>query len=187
MPIKSDVWITKACWENNIITPWAPQQKRAGMISYGVTSYGYDLRVADRWKVWKHPRFGAIIDPKAKNLDEMMEEIVADYIDIPPQQFVLCQTVERVRIPRDHLGIIVGKSTYARCGIIVNTTPIEPEWEGYITIELSNTAPLPVRVYANEGIGQLLFFEGEAPCAISYADKGGKYQNQAGIELPKVD
>ncbi|MBA4028861.1 MAG: dCTP deaminase [Planctomyces sp.] len=176
------------------IEPFEPAQKRAGRISYGVSSYGYDIRVGTRFKVFTPtPRTGgvSIVDPKAFS-DELFVEIDtaqrgADHVIIPPNSFALCETVEVVRVPRDVLAICVGKSTYARCGLIVNVTPLEPEWRGKITLEISNTTPLPAKVYANEGIAQLIFLRAEVACAVSYADKNGKYQDQAGLTLPKVD
>jgi len=172
----------------------ATEQIRNGVISYGTTSYGYDMRCADEWQLcadeWQLHRANnvltAVIDPKQKNLHTLMMPVTASSITIPAGGFVLCRSVEYFRIPRDVVCMVVGKSTYARCGLVVNCTPLEPGWEGHVTIELSNTASLPIRVYANEGIAQVLFFRGN-PCAISYADKGGKYQGQRGITLPKVE
>jgi dCTP deaminase len=160
-------------------------QVRSGVISYGVTSFGYDMRVAPEWQIFRGDK-ARVIDPKKKNLHELLDSITADSIKIPAGEFVLCRSMEYFRIPRNVLAVVLGKSTYARCGLIVNCTPLEPEWEGHVTIELSNTAPLPIRVYANEGIAQVLFFEGSHPDT-SYADKGGKYQKQVGITLPKVE
>ncbi|MBK7404982.1 MAG: dCTP deaminase [Phycisphaerales bacterium] len=178
------------------IEPFEAAQKRPGRISYGVSSYGYDVRVGTRFKVFTPtPAHGdiAIVDPKRFS-DEMMVEIdVAErpadrqYVIIPPNSFALCETVEFIEVPRDVLAICVGKSTYARCGLIVNVTPLEPEWRGKVTLEISNTTPLPARVYANEGIAQLVFLKGEMVCERSYADKAGKYQDQEGLTLPKVD
>ncbi|MBX3364356.1 MAG: dCTP deaminase [Phycisphaeraceae bacterium] len=178
------------------IVPFEPAQKRPGRISFGVSSYGYDVRVGTRFKVFTPtPRSGdiAVVDPKRFSDDMMVEVDVADrpadkqYVIIPPNSFALCETVEYLEIPRDVLAICVGKSTYARCGLIVNVTPLEPEWKGKVTLEISNTTPLPARVYANEGVAQLVFLEASAVCEISYADKGGKYQDQGGLTLPKVD
>ncbi|HZW09421.1 MAG TPA: dCTP deaminase [Phycisphaerales bacterium] len=178
------------------IEPFEAAQKRPGRISYGVSSYGYDVRVGTRFKVFTPtPRHGdvAVVDPKRFS-DEMMVEVdvgerPADkrYVIIPPNSFALCETVEYIEVPRDVLVICVGKSTYARCGLIVNVTPLEPEWRGRVTLEISNTTPLPARVYANEGIAQLVFLKAEMVCERSYADKAGKYQDQEGLTLPKVD
>src|SRR3989442_4254922 len=166
------------------ITPLATQQKRPGVISYGVTSYGYDVRLGRKFKVFTNARC-AIVDPK--NFDtQSFIDIEADYCLIPPNSFALAETVEYLEIPRDVIAICVGKSTYARIGIIVNVTPLEPEWRGKVTIEISNTTPLPAKVYAGEGIAQVLFLRAEAPCRTSYADKKGKYQDQSGLTLPFV-
>lgn len=178
------------------IEPFERAVKRAGRISFGVSSYGYDVRVGTRFKVFTPTtRSGdvAIVDPKAFSDDMMIEVDVetrpADkqYVIIPPNSFALCETVEYLEIPRDVLAICVGKSTYARCGLIVNVTPLEPEWRGKVTLEISNTTPLPARVYANEGVAQLIFLKADRICEVSYADKGGKYQDQGGLTLPKVD
>ena len=182
--IQSDYEI-KALIDAGMIDGAELGQVRTGVISYGVTSYGYDMRCADEWQFFNHDK-ARVIDPKAGNLHTLMTATVAPSIKIPPNEFVLCRSLEYFRIPKDVLCVVVGKSTYARCGLIVNTTPLEPGWEGHVTIELSNTAPLPIRVYANEGIAQVLFFRGK-PCAKSYADKLGKYQGQRGITLPKVE
>ena len=178
------------------IEPFERAVKRAGRISYGVSSYGYDVRVGTRFKVFTPTtRSGdiAIIDPKSFSDDMMIEVDVAtrpadkQYVIIPPNSFALCETVEYLEIPRDVLAICVGKSTYARGGLIVNVTPLEPEWRGKVTLEISNTTPLPARVYANEGVAQLVFLKADRLCEVSYADKGGKYQDQSGLTLPKVD
>ena len=176
------------------IEPFEDAEKRPGRISYGVSSYGYDVRVGSRFKIFTPtPRHGdvAVVDPKRFSDDFMVEVDTAktgtEYVIIPPNSFALCETVEFVEVPRDVLAICVGKSTYARCGLIVNVTPLEPEWRGRITLEISNTTPLPARVYANEGIAQLVFLRAEMACERSYADKGGKYQDQEGLTLPKVD
>ena len=185
-----------------VIEPFSPAQKRPGQISFGVSSYGYDVRVGSRFKVFTPtPRHGdiAVVDPKRFS-DEMMVEVDTEtpghggtdkngsrYIIIPPNSFALCETVEHIEVPRDVLVICVGKSTYARCGLIVNVTPLEPEWRGKVTLEISNTTPLPARVYANEGIAQLVFLQAEQVCETSYADKAGKYQDQTGLTLPMVD
>lgn len=178
------------------IVPFERAQKRPGRISYGASSYGYDVRVGTKFKIFTPtPITGdiAVVDPKSFS-DEMMVEVdvatkPADkqYVIIPPNSFVLCETVEYLEIPRDVLAICVGKSTYARCGLIVNVTPLEPEWRGKVTLEISNTTPLPARVYANEGVAQLIFLKADQVCRTSYADKGGKYQDQGGLTLPKVD
>lgn len=178
------------------IEPFEAAQKRPGRISYGVSSYGYDVRVGTRFKVFTPtPTHGdiAVVDPKRFSDDMMVEVDVAtrpadrQYVIIPPNSFALCETVEFIEVPRDVLVICVGKSTYARCGLIVNVTPLEPEWRGKVTLEISNTTPLPARVYANEGIAQLVFLKAEMVCERSYADKAGKYQDQEGLTLPKVD
>lgn len=178
------------------IEPFEASAKRAGRISFGVSSYGYDVRVGTRFKVFTpSPRSGdiAVVDPKRFSDDMMVEVDVAErpadkqYVIIPPNSFALCETVEYIEIPRDVLAICVGKSTYARCGLIVNVTPLEPEWRGKVTLEISNTTPLPARVYANEGIAQLVFLQAEEVCEKSYADKAGKYQDQGGLTLPRVD
>ena len=170
--------------EHRMIEPFVDDQVRAGVISYGVSSYGYDVRVGDEFKVFSNV-FNAIVDPK--NFDpKSFVDIKADVCIIPPNSFALASTIEYFRIPRDILTICLGKSTYARCGIIVNVTPFEPEWEGHVTIEISNTTPLPAKIYANEGIAQVLFFKGEEEPQVSYKDKGGKYQAQRGVTLPKL-
>ncbi|HRJ50048.1 MAG: dCTP deaminase [Phycisphaeraceae bacterium] len=178
------------------IDPFEAAEKRPGRISYGVSSYGYDVRVGTRFKIFTPTtRSGdiAVVDPKRFSDDMMVEVDVAGnppdrrYVIIPPNSFALCETVEFLEIPRDVLAICVGKSTYARCGLIVNVTPLEPEWRGKVTLEISNTTPLPARVYANEGIAQLIFLRGDQVCRMSYADKAGKYQDQGGLTLPKVD
>jgi dCTP deaminase len=166
------------------IEPFAPHQHRPGVISYGVTSYGYDVRVGRTFKVFTNV-WGSTVDPK-KFDPKSFVDVVADECIIPPNSFALAETVERLEIPRDIIAVCVGKSTYARCGIIVNVTPLEPEWRGCVTIEISNTTPLPAKIYANEGIAQILFLKGEALCETSYADKQGKYQDQKGLTLPFV-
>lgn len=166
------------------IEPFAPEQARPGIISYGVTSYGYDVRVDRRFKIFTNARC-AVVDPK--NFDPLsFVDVEGDYCLIPPNSFALAETVEYLEIPRDLVGICIGKSTYARCGIIVNVTPLEPEWRGRVTIEISNTTPLPAKIYANEGIAQILFVRAEEVCQTSYADKKGKYQDQKGLQLPFV-
>ena len=167
------------------IEPFAPQQSWPGVISYGLTSYGYDVRVGRNFKVFEWVARGRIIDPK--NFDPTLaRDVVGDFCIIPPNSFALAETVEYLEIPRDVLCVCVGKSTYARCGIIVNVTPLEPEWRGRVTIEISNTTPLPAKIYAGEGIAQILFLKAQEPCRTSYADKKGKYQDQAGLTLPFV-
>lgn len=166
-----------------MISPFVTEQVRTfnekKVISYGLSSYGYDIRCANEFQVFKQ-RPDAVVDPKSFN-EENYTTVIADSVIIPPNSFVLTRTVEYIKMPRDVIAICTGKSTYARCGIIANVTPIEPEWEGYITIELSNTTPIPAKVYANEGIAQLVFFKADSLCNISYKDKGGKYQGQTGI------
>jgi dCTP deaminase len=170
------------------IEPFEIATKRAGKVSYGVTSYGYDVRVGTHFKIFTNVN-SSIVDPKNFDPNSFVDVDATQkgYILIPPNSFALCETVEYFEIPRDMLAICVGKSTYARCGIIVNVTPLEPEWKGKITIEISNTTPLPAKIYANEGIAQIIFLRGEETCDRSYADKNGKYQDQLGLTLPKVD
>ena len=168
------------------INPFVSHSQRKGVISYGLTSYGYDIRVGNEFSVFQAKNDG-IIDPKAFD-DQLVKTVrVSEYVIIPPNSFALAKSVEHLKIPRGVIGLCIGKSTLARCGLVVNITPLEPEWEGYLTIEISNTTPLPAKVYANEGIAQLLFIKGNAMCRQSYADKKGKYQNQQGIVLPKVE
>lgn len=184
MSIKPDSWITRMALEHKMIEPYVESQKRDGVISYGVSSYGYDIRVADDFKVFTNV-YNTVVDPK--NFDpKSFVDIKADVCVIPPNSFALARTIEYFRIPRDILTVCLGKSTYARCGIIVNVTPFEPEWEGHVTIEISNTTPLPAKIYANEGIAQVLFFQADEPCLVSYKDKKGKYQAQRGVTLPKL-
>lgn len=184
MSLKADHWIEKMANENRMIEPFVGGQIRDGVISYGVSSYGYDIRVADEFKIFTNV-YSAVVDPKDFDPASMVD-FKGEVCIIPPNSFALARTVEYFRIPRDVLTICVGKSTYARCGIIVNVTPFEPEWEGFVTLEISNTTPLPAKIYANEGIAQVLFFQSDEPCRISYADKKGKYQNQQQIELPRL-
>jgi dCTP deaminase len=184
MGIKSDRWIRKMAREHRMIEPFVEDQVRDGVISYGVSSYGYDIRVADEFKIFTNV-YSAIVDPKHFDPGSMID-FRGDVCVIPPNSFALAKTVEYFRIPRSILTICVGKSTYARCGIIVNVTPFEPEWEGFVTLEISNTTPLPAKIYANEGIAQVLFFEGDDICETSYADRKGKYQNQQTILLPRM-
>jgi len=167
-----------------MIEPFADAQVRDGVISFGVSSYGYDMRVADEFRIFTNA-LSAIVDPKAFDPKSFVS-FQGPVCLVPPNSFALARSVEYFRIPRDVLTICVGKSTYARCGIITNVTPFEPEWEGYVTLEISNTTPLPARIYANEGIAQVLFFEGDEPPDVSYADKKGKYQKQIGVTLPKL-
>jgi dCTP deaminase len=184
LSIKSDNWIRRQAMEHHMIEPFADRQVREGKISYGVSSYGYDLRVSDEFKVFTNIN-STVVDPK--NFDERsFVEIRSDVCIIPPNSFALARSVEYFRIPRNVLTVCVGKSTYARCGIIVNVTPFEPEWEGFVTLEISNTTPLPAKVYSNEGLCQILFFEADEECEISYKDKQGKYQAQKGIVLPRI-
>jgi dCTP deaminase len=182
--IKSDRWIRQMALEHGMIEPFEDRQVREGVVSYGLSSYGYDIRVGDEFKVFTNIN-NTVIDPK--NFDpRSFVDIKADVCIVPPNSFALAHTIEYFRIPRDILTICLGKSTYARCGIIVNVTPFEPEWEGTVTLEISNTTPLPAKIYANEGIAQVLFFQGDEPCEISYGDKKGKYLKQRGVTLPKV-
>lgn len=182
--IKSDKWIKKMALECGMIEPFEDRQVRDGVISYGLSSYGYDIRVADEFKVFTNIN-STVVDPK--NFDaRSFVDVKADVCIIPPNSFALSRTVEYFRIPRDVLTVCVGKSTYARCGLIVNVTPFEPEWEGFVTLEISNTTPLPAKVYANEGIAQVLFFQSDDVCETSYADKKGKYQRQQGLTLPRL-
>jgi dCTP deaminase len=184
MGIKSDRWITEMARRHAMIEPFAEAQVRDGCISFGVSSYGYDMRVAREFRIFTNA-LSTIVDPKAFDPRSFVE-VDTDICIAPPNSFVLARSVEYFRIPRNVVTICVGKSTYARCGIITNVTPFEPEWEGHVTLEISNTTPLPARIYANEGIAQVLFFEGDEPPAVSYADKQGKYQGQRGVTLPKL-
>jgi dCTP deaminase len=184
MPVMPDHWIRQMAREHAMIEPFTETQKRDGVISYGLSSYGYDARVADQFKIFTNVD-SAIVDPKAFSPASFVDR-TTDICIIPPNSFALAHTVEYFRIPRDTLVICLGKSTYARCGIIVNVTPLEPEWEGQVTIEISNTTPLPAKIYANEGICQFLFLQGASPCETSYADKAGKYMGQRGVSLPRM-
>lgn len=184
MGLKSDKWIKKQSLEHDMISPFCDENVGSGVVSYGLSSYGYDIRVADEFKIFTNIG-GTVVDPKSfdeKNVVDFKGEICI----VPPNSFALARTVEYFKMPRNVLSICLGKSTYARCGIIVNVTPFEPGFEGHITIEISNTTPLPAKIYANEGIAQVLFLEGDEPCEISYADKKGKYQKQTGITLPRI-
>lgn len=184
MSIKSDRWITRMANEHRMIEPFVETQVRSGVVSYGLSSYGYDIRVADEFKVFTNINT-TVIDPKRFDPRSFVD-LKDDVCIVPPNSFALARTVEYFRIPRDVLTVCLGKSTYARCGIIVNVTPFEPEWEGTATLEISNTTPLPARIYANEGIAQVLFFQSDEVCATSYADKKGKYQAQQVVTLPKI-
>jgi len=188
MSIKSDKWIRRMAQEQGMIEPFAPDQVRNSeqgkIISYGTSSYGYDVRCSDEFKIFTNIN-SAIVDPKAFSEDSFVD-VQSDVCIIPPNSFALARTVEFFRIPRDVLTICLGKSTYARCGIIVNVTPLEPEWEGHVTLEFSNTTPLPAKIYANEGVAQMLFFGGDEVCATSYKDRAGKYQGQQGVTLPRA-
>jgi dCTP deaminase len=184
MAIKSDRWIKRMALEQGMIEPFEDRQVRKGVVSFGLSSYGYDVRVADEFKVFTNV-YNTVVDPK-KFDEKSFVDIRADVCTIPPNSFALARTVEYFRIPRDVLTVCLGKSTYARCGIIVNVTPFEPEWEGHVTIEISNTTPLPAKIYANEGIAQVIFFQSDESCEVSYKDKSGKYQAQRGVTLPKI-
>jgi dCTP deaminase len=184
MAIKADRWIKRMALERGMIEPFEDRQVRDGVVSFGLSSYGYDVRVADEFKVFTNV-YNTVVDPKHYDPQSFVD-IRADICTIPPNSFALARTIEYFRIPRDVLTVCLGKSTYARCGIIVNVTPFEPEWEGHVTIEISNTTPLPAKIYAREGIAQVLFFQSDEPCEISYKDKSGKYQAQRGVTLPKI-
>jgi dCTP deaminase len=184
MSIKSDRWIRKMAREHGMIEPFEENQVREGVISYGLSSYGYDMRVAHSFRIFTNVN-SAIVDPKQFDARSFVE-YEGDVCIIPPNSFALARSVEYFRIPRSVLTICVGKSTYARCGIITNVTPFEPEWEGHVTLEISNTTPLPAKVYAGEGISQVLFFESDELCEVSYGDKNGKYQKQTGVTLPRI-
>ncbi|RAX53040.1 dCTP deaminase [Helicobacter sp. 16-1353] len=184
MGLKSDKWIKNMSLKKAMIVPFVDSQVKRGIISYGVSSYGYDIRVADEYQIFTNVN-STIVDPKNFESCNVVHHQGETCI-VPPNSFALARTIEYFKIPRNVLAICLGKSTYARCGIIVNVTPFEPEFEGHITIEISNTTPLPAKIYSNEGIAQVLFFEGDEPCEISYKDRGGKYQKQTGITLPKV-
>lgn len=184
MGLKSDKWIKDMSLKNAMIAPFVDSQVKKGIISYGVSSYGYDIRVADEYQIFTNVN-STIVDPKDFDACNVVKH-TGDICIVPPNSFALARTIEYFKIPRNVLAICLGKSTYARCGIIVNVTPFEPEFEGHITIEISNTTPLPAKIYSNEGIAQVLFFEGDEMCDISYKDRNGKYQKQMGITLPKV-
>jgi len=184
MPIMPDSWIRQQALENGMITPFEERLKREGVISYGLSSYGYDCRLSDEFMIFTNVD-NAIVDPKNFSNNSFVTR-KTDVCVIPPNSFVLCRTVETFKVPRDVLVVCLGKSTYARCGLIVNVTPLEPEWEGQVTLEISNTTPLPAKVYANEGIAQFLFFQGATECEVSYADRAGKYMKQEGVTLPRM-
>lgn len=184
MTIMSDIWIREQAQNHQMIEPFTEAQKREGIISYGLSSYGYDARLSDEFKIFTNID-NAIVDPKDFSGDSFVSR-KTDVCVIPPNSFALARTVEYFRIPRDTLVICLGKSTYARCGLIVNVTPLEPEWEGHVTLEISNTTPLPAKVYANEGVCQFLFYKGDQPCETSYADRSGKYMGQTGVTLPRL-
>ncbi|NHZ94686.1 dCTP deaminase [Massilia sp. CCM 8734] len=189
MSIKSDKWIRKMAAKTGMIEPFEPGQvkERDGqrIVSYGTSSYGYDIRCADEFKLFTNINT-TIVDPKNFDENNFVDVSGKGFCIIPPNSFALARTVEYFRIPRNVLTICLGKSTYARCGIIVNVTPFEPEWEGFVTLEFSNTTPLPAKIYANEGVAQVLFFESDEVCDVSYKDRGGKYQGQVGVTLPKA-
>ncbi len=188
MTIKSDKWIRRMAMEHRMIEPFEPDQIRYSnghkIVSYGTSSYGYDIRCSDEFKLFTNIN-SAIVDPKNFDSNSFVD-VKSDVCLIPPNSFALARTVEYFRIPRNVLTICLGKSTYARCGIIVNVTPFEPEWEGFVTLEFSNTTPLPAKIYANEGVAQVIFFESDEVCETSYKDRGGKYQGQHGVTLPKI-
>ncbi|MGQ0640620.1 MAG: dCTP deaminase [Gemmatimonadaceae bacterium] len=183
MSIQNDRWITEMATKHGMIEPFESSQVRDGVISFGVSSFGYDMRVAPEFRIFTNV-LNSIVDPKAFDPKSFVE-FNGDVCIVPPNSFALARSIEYFRIPRDVVTITVGKSTYARCGIITNVTPFEPEWEGHVTLEISNTTPLPAKIYANEGIAQVLFFRGEPPL-VSYRDKKGKYQGQRGVTLPRL-
>lgn len=182
--IMPDHWIRQQAQENGMIEPFVEKQNKDGVISYGLSSYGYDARVSDEFMIFTNID-NAIVDPKDFSQQSFVER-QTDVCVIPPNSFVLSRTVEYFRIPEDVLVICLGKSTYARCGLIVNVTPLEPGWEGHVTLEISNTTPLPAKVYANEGVSQFLFLKGSSPCEVSYSDRSGKYMKQTGVTLPRM-
>jgi len=184
MAVKNDRWIRKMAQEHDMINPFADRQVREGVISYGLSSYGYDLRVADEFKIFTNVN-STIVDPKHFDARSLVE-FEGPVCIVPPNSFALSRSVEYFKIPRNVITVCLGKSTYARCGIIVNVTPLEPEWEGFVTLEISNTTPLPARVYSNEGLCQIVVVESDELCEVSYKDKKGKYQSQQGIVLPKI-
>jgi dCTP deaminase len=184
MGVLPDTWIRKMATEHGMITPFTEAQRRDGVISYGVSSYGYDARVSDEFKIFTNLD-SVVVDPKNFSEGGFVDR-KTDVCVIPPNSFALARTVEHFKIPRDVLVICLGKSTYARCGIIVNVTPLEPEWEGHVTLEFSNTTPMPARIYANEGAAQFIFLKADSVCETSYADRKGKYQGQIGVTLPRL-
>ncbi|WP_331774856.1 dCTP deaminase [Sulfurospirillum sp. 1612] len=184
MGLKSDHWIREKSIKENMISPFCENQVGTDVVSYGVSSYGYDIRVGDEFKIFTNVS-STVVDPKDFN-EKNIVDFKGDVCIVPPNSFALARTVEYFKIPKNVLAICLGKSTYARCGIIVNVTPFEPEFEGHITIEISNTTPLPAKIYANEGIAQVLFLEGDEQCQTTYKDKKGKYQGQEGITLPRI-
>ncbi len=184
MSIKPDKWIIRMVKEHRMIEPFTDRQERDGVISFGLSSYGYDIRISDEFKIFTNIN-STVVDPKKFDLNAF-QDYKGDVCLIPPNSFALGRSVEYFRIPRNVMTVCVGKSTYARCGIITNVTPFEPEWEGFVTLEISNTTPLPAKIYANEGIAQVLFFQSDEDCLLSYGDKKGKYQAQQDITLPKV-
>lgn len=185
MSIKPDSWIREQARDHGMIEPFEESLITTGQISYGVSSYGYDLRIADEFKIFTNIG-NSVVDPKNFDVNRMVVDFQGDVCIVPPNSFALARSYEYFRIPRDVMVICVGKSTYARCGIITNVTPLEPEWEGHVTLEISNTTPLPAKIYANEGIAQLLFFQGDPVCETSYGDRKGKYQKQRGITVPRI-
>ena len=184
MSVKPDHWIRTMATEHGMIFPFEENQVRTGVISYGLSSYGYDIRIGDEFKIFTNIR-NTVVDPKDFSADSFVD-FKGPVCVIPPNSFALAKTVEYFKIPRNVITLCVGKSTYARCGIITNVTPFEPEWEGFVTLEISNTTPLPAKIYANEGIAQVLFFGSDDVCEVSYADRKGKYQNQTGITTPRI-
>jgi len=184
MAVKSDKWIREMATEHGMIEPFSEKQVREGVISYGLSSYGYDVRIANEFKIFTNINH-MVVDPKDFDPRSFVD-FEGEQCIIPPNSFALARTVERFKVPRDVIVVCLGKSTYARCGIIVNVTPLEPEWEGIVTLEVSNTTPLPARIYAGEGIAQMLFFQSDEACETSYADKKGKYQSQDGLTLPRL-
>ena len=184
MSIKSDKWIREMSLKKEMISPFVDNQIRKGTISYGLSSYGYDIRVSDEYKVFTNVN-NSVVDPK-KFDEKSFIDYKGDVCVVPPNSFALARSIEYFKIPRSVLTVCLGKSTYARCGIIVNVTPFEPEWEGHVTLEISNTTPLPAKIYSNEGLCQVLFFESDEDCELTYKDRSGKYQKQTGITLPKV-
>lgn len=184
MSVMPDSWIRQMAQEKGMIDPFTEKLQREGVISYGLSSYGYDARVSREFKIFTNVN-SAVVDPKNFSPHSFVD-VETDVCIIPPNSFALARTVELFRIPREVLVICLGKSTYARCGIVVNVTPLEPEWEGHVTLEFSNTTPLPAKIYANEGACQFIFLKGDTPCEISYGDRAGKYQGQVGVTLPRM-